>query len=314
MRNLDAEPRDVSYARNSHDEALRRARKQVKEIRGFYASLGSYLVIIPALWILNLSTGGRIWAYWPTIGWGIGLAIHGLSVFAGGSFFGTAWEERKIEELMARENLKTVSNEKRLVQAQMRMLQAQIEPHFLFNTLANIQSLIGKAPEKAELMMENFIAYLRQSLAASRAQDGTVRQEFDLLRHYLDLLNIRMGERLHYELSVASGLENEPLPPMLLQPLVENAVKHGLEPKVEGGSVRVSAERRDGALLLTVLDDGLGFSENADARGDGVGLSNLRERLAILYDGAGTLTVTDENPGTRIAISIPLSSQASATP
>jgi len=308
VKNREAEPGDVSYSRNSHDEALRRARKQVKEIRGFYASLGAYLVIIPALWILNLSMGGRIWAYWPTIGWGIGLTIHGLSVFAGGSFFGAAWEERKIEELMARENLKTVSNEKRLVQAQMRMLQAQIEPHFLFNTLANIQSLIGKAPEKAELMMENFIAYLRQSLAASRAQDGTVRQEFELLRHYLDLLKIRMGERLHYELNVSGDLENEPLPPMLLQPLVENAVKHGLEPKVEGGSVRVSAERRDGALLLTVLDNGLGFAENADARGEGVGLSNLRERLAILYDGAGTLAVTDENPGTRIAISIPLSS------
>ncbi len=314
MKNREPEPGDMSYSRNRHDEALRRARKQVKEIRAFYVSLTAYMLVIPSLWILNLSTSDHIWAYWPTLGWGIGLTIHGLSVFAGGSFFGAAWEEKKVEELMARENLKAVSNEKRLVQAQMRMLQAQIEPHFLFNTLANIQSLIGKAPEKAELMMENFIAYLRQSLAASRAQDGTVQQEFNLLRHYLDLLKIRMGERLRYELNVADGLENEPLPPMLLQPLVENAVKHGLEPKVEGGSVQVSAERRNGNLILTVLDNGLGFSEDADARGEGVGLANLRERLAVLYDGDGALTVADESPGTRITLSIPLRSPSPSPP
>ncbi len=294
------------YTQARREEALRRARKQVKEIRAFYISAGMYALVIPCLWILNLSIGGRIWAYWPTLGWGIGLTIHGLSVFAGGSFFGAEWEEKKVEELMARENLKTVSNEKQIVQAQMRMLQAQIEPHFLFNTLATVQSQIGKAPAQAELMLENFIAYLRQSLTASRAQNGTVKQEFDLLRHYLDLLKIRMGERLRYELDVRDSLDSEPLPPMLLQPLVENAVKHGLEPKVEGGTVRVAAETRDSHMRLTVQDDGLGFSEFADARGEGVGLANLRERLAVLYDGAASLTVADAGPGTLITLTIPL--------
>lgn len=289
------------------EEALRRARKRVKEMRGWYMSASMYAIVIPSLWIINLSMGGKMWAHWATLGWGFGLTIQGLSVFAGRSFFGSEWEQRKVDEIMAREKLKVVSSEKQLMQAQMRMLQAQIEPHFLFNTLATIQSLIGRSPEKANLMMDNFIAYLRQSLSASRAQEGTVKQEFDLLRHYLALLKIRMGNRLQFALDVADGLADAPLPPMLLQPIVENAIKHGLEPKVDGGTVRVSATRVGAQMVLSVEDNGLGFSDHADSSGEGVGLSNLRERIAVLYDGQATLTVADMQPGTHIAISIPLS-------
>jgi sensor histidine kinase YesM len=207
---------------------------------------------------------------------------------------------------MARENFKVVSREKQLVQAQMRMLQAQIEPHFLFNTLANIQSLIGRSPDKANLMMDDFIAYLRQTLSASRAQMGTVKQEFDLLRQYLDLIKIRMANRLEYDLKIDADIEGTPLAPMLLQPLVENAIKHGLEPKVEGGRVAVAASREGEKMVLTVVDNGLGFSDNADSKGTGVGLANLRERLTLLYDNRATLIISDGHPGTRIMISIPL--------
>ena len=289
-----------------HDEALRRARKRVKEIRSFYASGAMYCLVIPCLWAINLISGGPLWAHWPMIGWGIGLTVHGLTVFAGRSFFGSEWEEKKVEEIMVREKLKVVSGEKQLVQAQMRMLQAQIEPHFLFNTLATIQSLISRSPDKANLMMDNFIAYLRQSLSASRAQVGTVKQEFDLLRHYLELLKIRMGDRLRFDLDLADDLDSAPLAPMLLQPVVENAIKHGLEPKVEGGTVRVSARREGEQMVLCVKDDGLGFSDHADSSGEGVGLSNLRERIAVLYDGRATLTVAEANPGTEITICVPL--------
>lgn len=289
-----------------HQEALRRARKQAKEIRAFYISASMYAIIIPLLWILNLTIGGKIWAIWATIGWGIGLTVHGLSVFAGRSFFGTEWEEKKVEELMARENLKVVSSEKQLVQAQMRMLQAQIEPHFLFNTLANIQSLIARSPDKANLMMDNFIAYLRESLSASRSQEGTVQQEFALVRHYLDLIKIRMADRLQFTLSLAPELESTPMAPMLLQPVVENAIKHGLEPKVAGGTVTVDARQEGGRMVINVEDNGLGFSENADSKGTGIGLTNLRERLAVLYDGRATLDISDANPGTRIRISVPI--------
>ena len=298
------------HANPDRQEALHRARKRVRDMRSFYVSVSMYAVVIPALWIINLSAGGPIWAVWPTFGWGAGLVIHGLSVFAGRSFFGAEWQAKKVEELMARENLKVVSREKQLVQAQMRMLQAQIEPHFLFNTLANIQSLIGRAPDKASLMMDNFIAYLRETLSASRAQEGTVQQEFALLRHYLDLIKIRMADRLQYTLSLAPGLETAPMAPMLLQPLVENAIKHGLEPKVEGGAVSVDVQRAGDAgnerMLITVEDNGLGFSDDADSKGTGVGLANLRERLAVLYDGRASLDIADARPGTRIRIAVPL--------
>ncbi len=300
----------VDYAAMRREEALRDARKRVKEMRGFYFAATAYAIVIPSLWILNLVMGGKIWAHWPMIGWGIGLAAQGLSVFAGRSFFGTEWEQKKVDEIMARENLKVVSSEKQLVQAQMRMLQAQIEPHFLFNTLANIQTLIPRAPDKASLMLDNFIAYLRQSLTASRAQEGTVKQEVDLLRNYLELLKIRMGDRLQFEFDIEPDLQGASLAPMLLQPVVENAIKHGLEPKVEGGKVRVSARRSGETMVLTVADNGLGFSDHADRSGAGVGLANLRERLAVLYDGQATLTVADAAPGTVITVSVPLSRSA----
>ncbi len=296
----------MPYANLERAEALRRARKKARDIRGFYSSALLYALIIPIFWIVNLSMGGPVWAHWPMIGWGIGLLIQGLSLFAGRTVFGAEWETRKVEELMARENLKVVSREKQLVQAQMRMLQAQIEPHFLFNTLANIQSLIARSPDRANLMMDDFIAYLRQTLSASRAQMGTVKQEFDLLRQYLDLIKIRMANRLEYDLKIDAGLEGTPLAPMLLQPLVENAIKHGLEPKVEGGRVAVAASREGEKMILTVVDNGFGFSDNADSKGTGVGLANLRERLAVLYDNRATLTIADANPGTRITLSVPL--------
>lgn len=121
----------LDYAGARREEVMRVARKHVEEIKGFYLTATAYAVVIPSLWIVNFALGGPIWAHWPMIGWGIGLTIQGLSVFAGRSFFGTEWEQKKVEEIMARENLKVVSSEKQLVQAQMRMLQAQIEPHFL---------------------------------------------------------------------------------------------------------------------------------------------------------------------------------------
>jgi sensor histidine kinase YesM len=293
----------------SYDAALRRARKKAKDIREFYMNLFAYSIVIPVLWLVNAFSPGPWWAHWATIGWGFGVAFHGLSVFADGTFFGAAWEEKKVAELMAAENLKVVSSEKQLVQAQMRMLQAQIEPHFLFNTLANIQSLIAKSPDRATLMMDNFIAYLRQSLTASRSHTGTVQQEIDLIRHYLDLIKIRMAERLDFAIDIDPALSQHALPPMLLQPLVENAIKHGLEPKEDGGRIVIRAKQMDSGARIefSVTDNGLGFSSNADSAGTGLGLSNLRERLKVLYDGAATIEITDAHPGTSVLITIPAS-------
>jgi LytS/YehU family sensor histidine kinase len=213
-----------------------------------------------------------------------------------------------VAELVAREKLRIVSGEKQAVQAQLRLLQAQIEPHFLFNTLATVQSQIKRSPDRAFTMLDHLIGYLRQSLTASRAEQGTLAQEFDRLRHYLALLQIRMGDRLQVSLDLDPALAERPFAPMLLQPLVENAIRHGLEPKVEGGrlSVQAAVIKAGERCCITITDTGLGFGANPDSAGTGLGLSHVRERLALLYDGHAELTVTDAMPGTCITIELPL--------
>ena len=297
-------------ALSARDAALERARRQVREVRAFYLHGCAYAAVIGALWVLDAATGPPWWAQWPTLGWGLGVAVHGLSVFAGDSFFGPAWEERKVAEAMARERLRVVTGEKARVIAQLRLLQAQIEPHFLFNTLANVQSLIARQPREAEAMLDHFVGYLRKSLQASRAERGTLAQEFELLRHYLELLRIRMGARLAFELLLPDELASQPLAPMLLQPLVENAIRHGLEPKVEGGTLRVQAHREADRLVVDVVDDGLGFGAHPDSAGTGMGLAHTRERLAVLYDGRASLVVADAEPGTRVTLTMPYTPDA----
>jgi LytS/YehU family sensor histidine kinase len=291
------------------EEARRIAHREMKERRGLYQGLIAYAIIIPSLWAINLATGSKVlWAQWPMLGWGAALLGHAATVFAGRSFFGADWERRKVAELVARENLRIVSNEKQAVQAQLRLLQAQIEPHFLFNTLATVQTQIKRSPESASTMLEHLIGYLRQSLTASRAEQGTLAQEFDRLRDYLALLKMRMGERLQTTLTLDPALADHPFAPMLLQPLVENAIRHGLEPKVEGGSLSLSAAPLAGGerWRITLTDTGLGFGAHPDSAGTGLGLSHVRERLALLYDGRAELSVADAAPGTRITIDLPL--------
>jgi sensor histidine kinase YesM len=201
-----------------------------------------------------------------------------------------------------RERSRSAELEKLALDAQLRSLQAQIEPHFLFNTLANVASLIDAAPDKARTMLERLIDLLRASLTAARSDTTTLAQESDVVAAYLDILSVRMGPRLAYEIDVDPALASVRIPPLSLQPLVENAVKHGLEPKLEGGRLVVRARRTGEGMRLDVEDDGLGFQPGAGA---GVGLANLRERLGRLYDGAARLSVEELRPGTRVSITIP---------
>mgnify|MGYP000585486638 CR=1 FL=1 len=234
------ESRPLSYAEAHYQESLHVARKRVKEIRGFYISASMYAVIIPILWVINLSTGTRLWAQWATIGWGLGLVVQGLTVFAGRSFFGTEWEQKKVDEIMAREKLKVVSSEKQLMQAQMRMLQAQIEPHFLFNTLANIRSLVRRSGGvEATAMLDNLIAYLRAAVPKLEAEHATFEHEQQTVRAYLELMRMRMPDRLGYSLQVDPDALALHCPPMALLTLVENAIKHGIDPSEAGGRVDV---------------------------------------------------------------------------
>jgi len=235
------------------------------------------------------------------------LAIVLLSVLMSAFWYRHMATKARLAEAEAdreRSRARNADLERQALDAQLRSLQAQIEPHFLFNTLANVVSLIDTAPADARRMLERLIALLRQSLAASRGEQVSLAQEADLLRAYLDILSIRMGPRLAFRIDIPDELLARRVPPLLLQPLVENAVQHGIEPKVEGGRVDVRARADGDSLLLEVSDDGLGF--DAVTRGGGVGLANVRERLAAHYGERGRLSIEDGHPGTRVRLMLPL--------
>ena len=200
--------------------------------------------------------------------------------------------------------------ERQAVQAQLRLLQAQIEPHMLFNTLANLQGLIALDPERASQMLDQLIQYLRATLGASRSENTTLEQEFAAMRAYLGLMQVRMGERLAYRLALPPQLHAARLPPLLLQPLVENAIVHGLEPKIEGGEIVISADARDGLLEITVRDSGLGLQQAGQAgaqRGGGVGVATTRERLQVLYGARAAVVLAPAQPaGTIVRLTLPL--------
>ena len=242
-----------------------------------------------------------------------------MGLFFGGIASAFFWlRERNTNlaaEIEARE-LARIEAEKRLIEAQLKMLQAQIEPHFLFNTLANVSSLIQREPALANTLLDALIRYLRASLVRTREAGGTLGDEVELLRAYLEILRIRMGKRLAFEFEVAPELLRQPFPPMLLQPLVENAITHGLECKIEGGTVLVKAVQENDSLIVSVIDDGLGLQESAFAKstsaarrtasGGGLGLENIRARLDALFGSAGRLTLRPGvGAGMTAVVSIP---------
>lgn len=179
--------------------------------------------------------------------------------------------------------------------AELRALQAQIEPHFLFNTLANVLALIDYEPQKAKRMLDSFITHLRQSLDASRQTQATLGSELDLVASFLQILSVRMGDRLKFDIDCPDALRSTQFAPLLLQPLVENAVKYGLEPKLEGGRVEIHVVELDGRIHIRVDDDGVGLSAKSTARaGAGTGIANIRGRLATIYGSSATLDVSEK--------------------
>ncbi|MBC7727700.1 MAG: histidine kinase, partial [Microbacteriaceae bacterium] len=230
--------------------------------------------------------------------------------------------KRQIQaEAQAAQAVETAESEslrRQVVEARMAAMQAQVEPHFLFNTLASIDHLIEVDPQRASQMQKNLIALLRASMPTMREANGDgsgvgnardLGRELAVIRPYLEILKVRMEERLATVIDVPDGLLSAEFPQMMLQTLVENAIKHGLEPKPEGGRLTVKAEIVHGKLALTVTDSGLGFGRAASSgktAGTGVGLANIRERLQLLYGNKATLTIT-ENPGggTRVVLAVP---------
>lgn len=265
-------------------------------------------VVVPVGALIGIGVAAAITGYDASLP---GATLQALVI---GLFFGAIasvmlfLRERNLRlaaDLETRERAR-VEAEKRGIEAQLRMLQAQIEPHFLFNSLANLDGLIATDPALARRLLDALIRYLRASLSRTRAAHGSLGDEIALLTAYLDVQKIRMGGRLGYAFDVAEELRTLPLPPMLLQPLVENAIRHGLEPKIEGGAVTISARREGDALLLTVADNGLGFGSSLPAVGEGIGLENIRARLQALFGERGRLGVSAKvGAGTTAVVEIP---------
>jgi len=208
----------------------------------------------------------------------------------------SAYLERKMTEAHRHAN-----------EARLKLLESQLEPHMLFNTLANLRALINTDPPRATAMLDRMIAYLRATLSASRQGTHPLRAEFERLQDYLELMTVRMGPRLRYTLDLPPELAEQPVPALLLQPLVENSITHGLEPKVDGGSITVQARREGAQLVLEVSDTGIGLDAgNGTPGGTGFGLAQVRERLATEYGAQAALNfVAAGAGGTRATITFP---------
>ncbi|MEJ8827054.1 histidine kinase [Variovorax humicola] len=219
-----------------------------------------------------------------------------------------ATREQLAQEAAARSEAQRLA-----VESQLRLLRAQLEPHMLFNTLANLRSLLREDVDRAESMIDQLIVYLRSALAASQTESVALSREFAQLRAYLDIMALRMGPRLSFRLELPADLEATQVPPMLLQPLVENAIKHGLEPKVGSGSIEVVARAITAGIEIRINDSGLGLpadeEEEPAARpaGTSYGLQHVRDRLQAVYGPAARLSLERRQPnGVSAVVFIPI--------
>ncbi|MEN7529185.1 MULTISPECIES: sensor histidine kinase [unclassified Cupriavidus] len=242
-----------------------------------------------------------------------------VGMLASASMIYFYWSREKLaylERQAALDALQREEAEKQLVRAQLMALQAQIEPHFLFNSLANLDGLIATDPRAARQLLQRLIGFLRMSLSHTRAEHCTLAQEFELLRSYLDIQGMRFGARLDYRIDLPPALADAEIPPMLIQPLVENAVTHGIEPCMRGGNIVLSArEAGEGNLEVVISDTGVGFTHSQGSKGgSGLGLTHVRERLARIFGAAATMQMEENTPrGVVVRLTLPLTRSAEPT-
>jgi hypothetical protein len=235
-----------------------------------------------------------------------GLLIGVTLLFAPWIAIGTILRQR---DAFAREqalefDLQRSEFERRESDARLRLLQAQVEPHFLFNTLANIQALVDSGSPQASKVLTSLIAYLRAAVPRMHAQMSTLASEVELARAYLDLMQMRMPDRLQYAIHIEPAATRLECPPMTLLTLVENAVRHGIDPAEKGGRIDADIWLRDGRCVIRVTDAGVGLT--AKTHGLGTGLSNLRERLRLAFAGQARFSLTEITPhGVCAEISFP---------
>jgi LytS/YehU family sensor histidine kinase len=217
-------------------------------------------------------------------------------------------DRRRSEQASAQ----ATATEKELTVAKLNLLQAQVEPHFLYNTLASAQVLTRSDPPRADRMLGHLIAFLRHSLPRTDDTVSSLGAEVACARAYLEILQVRMGERLRVQVEVPAAVDAVPLPAMMLQTLVENAIKHGLEPLPGGGTLWIIARAEGDRVSVTVADDGRGFSESGG--GTGIGLVNVRERLRLAYGESASFGIAANFPkGVAATITVPRSGPTGAT-
>ncbi|MDP2368877.1 sensor histidine kinase [Rhodoferax sp.] len=265
-------------------------------------SVAAWLLNHPVQWVLSPHRGQN-------------MALLLLSLTAGGVmtyYFMSREQLSKAREESARSAAQTEAAQRHAAEAQLKLLETQLEPHMLFNTLANLRALIGVDAARAQEMLDRLVAYLRATLAASRASSYSLGAEFERLNDYLELMRVRMGARLQFELHLPAELSNQQIPPLLLQALVENSIKHGLEPSVQGGRIDIRAQRDGQRLLLQVQDTGVGLRSAApvaDPGDGGFGLRQVKERLQASYGAQASLTVANApSGGTAVTITLPTTS------
>jgi LytS/YehU family sensor histidine kinase len=255
------------------------------------------------IWLFALVGCGMLHAPEPAM-WFIFISAA-VKVLAGGK------RKAELDAAAAGRQADLANMERKLTEAQMATLQAQVEPHFLFNTLALIGQLIETDPPEAARIHAHLIDYLRATLPQMRAGGGgTLGKQMELARAYLAIMQARMKERLTVKFEVPDFLGSAPFPPMMLLILIENSIKHGLEPKIEGGQIEIRAKVVHATLHVDVRDNGIGFNLHAD---EGVGLANIRERLRLLYGSSAELVI--EAPlegGALTSIRIPYSMMEAA--
>jgi signal transduction histidine kinase len=249
-------------------------------------------------WILGIPAGPPAWGNWRS--WFIILSTCLLASIGVTAFF---WSRARL----AAAGAQAERAQRAAAENQLKLLESQLEPHMLFNTLANLRVLIALDPPRAQAMLDRLIAFLRATLNASRVGTHALSAEFDRLADYLALMQVRMGPRLAFSFDLPPELRDTPLPPLLLQPLVENSIAHGLEPKVEGGRIDIRAAREGTMLVLTVRDSGVGLSIAASTQGTRFGTQQVRDRLATLYGNRATFTLEPTTDGGAEArITLPL--------
>ena len=251
------------------------------------AMLGTLITVIVKGRTLAYLIGDEHWRVITTASMGIGFGAVITLIYIN--------RERaaRVQNTLLRAEADKNLLEKQVLEARLQLMQAQIEPHFLFNTLANVKHLVESDAQSASHLLDNLIRYLRIAMPQMRETGSTLGREMDMAAAYLEIFKMRMGGRLSYEIQVPNALRDQPFPPMMLITLVENAIKHGIDPCCDTEAVTLKAEAKEGKLVVSVADTGQGMFPNS---GGGVGLVNIRERLATLFGKDAKLHLMENQP------------------